>query len=96
MQLSIILMSLLATLPVTHSAPVSALTRYDEPYMCGYVLTIQNSSAYAGLSAYSSCTAIYYNHSIPGYQDAYAYSVFGGCGCSFHVYASSYKKNIKY
>lgn len=85
MQLPLILASLLATLPATHSAPVSAVTHYDEPPMCGYVLTVRNSSAYAGISAYSSCTAIYYNSSIPGYQQAYAYSVFGGCGCSFHV-----------
>jgi hypothetical protein len=85
MQLAAILTGLLSTLPATLSAPTSTLTGYGDPYNCGYVLTVRNSSAYAGLSAYTSCTPIYYNQSIPGYQDAFAYSLFGGCECSFHT-----------
>jgi len=81
-----IFFTLLSALPITLSAPATAIqTRYDDPYQCGYVLTEHNSGAFAGLSAYSSCTPIYYNESIPGYQDAFAYSVFGGCRCSFYV-----------
>jgi len=90
MYLAIFLTSLLTSLPITLSAPVSTTPElYGEPYNCGYVLTIRNSSAYAGISAYppaqAECTAIYYNDTIPGYQDAYAYSLFGGCECSFHL-----------
>ncbi|EDU39917.1 hypothetical protein PtrSN002B_010078 [Pyrenophora tritici-repentis] len=81
-----ILATLLSALPITLSAPATGIqARYDDPYQCGYVLTKPKSSVFAGLSAYSSCTPIYYNESIPGYQDAYAYSVFGGCRCNFYV-----------
>jgi hypothetical protein len=86
MQLITFVAGLLSTLPVTISAPVSTVPElYGEPYNCGYVLTVRNSSAYASVSAFSDCTAIYYNQSIPGYQDAYAYSLYGGCQCSFHL-----------
>jgi hypothetical protein len=54
-----------------------------EPYNCGYVLTLRNSSAYAGVYAYDSCRPIYFNQTIQDYQDAYAYHMFGGCGCKF-------------
>ncbi|KAJ5027201.1 hypothetical protein PSV08DRAFT_247580 [Bipolaris maydis] len=84
MQFTSILIGLLSTLPSTLSAPASSVAHNDDPQMCGYVLTVQNSSAYAGISAYSSCTPIYYNQSIPGYQAAFAYSIFGGCRCKFH------------
>ncbi|KAI4940567.1 hypothetical protein J4E86_010767 [Alternaria arbusti] len=75
MYLAIFLTSLLPSLPITLSAPVSTTPElYGEPYNCGYVLTIRNSSAYAGISAYppaqAECTAIYYNETIPGFQDA--------------------------
>ncbi|CAG5157040.1 uncharacterized protein ALTATR162_LOCUS4833 [Alternaria atra] len=80
MYLTTFLASLLSALPVALSAPT-----YGEPYNCGYVLTERNSSAYASISAYTDCTAIYYNQSIPGYQEAYAYSLYGGCQCSFHL-----------
>jgi hypothetical protein len=80
MQPTAFLLSLLAASPITLSAPT-----YSELYNCGYVLTVRNSSAYAGISAFGDCTAIYYNQSIPGYQDAYAYSLYGGCQCSFHL-----------
>ena len=84
MQLTSILIGLLSTLPSTLSAPASSIARNDDPQMCGYVLTAQNSSVYAGISAYTSCTPIYYNQSIPGYQAAFAYSIFDGCRCTFH------------
>jgi hypothetical protein len=84
MQFTSILISLLSTLPSTLSAPACSIAHNDDPQMCGYVLTVQNSSAYAGISAYSSCTPVYYNQSIPGYQAAFAYSIFGGCRCTFH------------
>jgi hypothetical protein len=80
-----LLTALLSTFPTTLSAPASTLINPYEPYQCGYVLTARNSSSYAGLSAYGFCTAIYYNHSIPGYQDAFAYRLWGGCQCSFHA-----------
>ena len=81
-----IFVTLLSALPITLSAPATAIqARYDDPYQCGYVLTEHNSGAFAGLSACSSCTPIYYNESIPGYQDAFAYIVFGGCRCNFYV-----------
>ncbi|KAH7080599.1 hypothetical protein BKA63DRAFT_247767 [Paraphoma chrysanthemicola] len=67
---------------VTSSAPLS--NPATEPYNCGYVLTQHNSSAYAGIYAYESCEPIYYNTSSGGYQDAYAYWMFGGCGCRFY------------
>ncbi|KAI4924821.1 hypothetical protein J4E85_007938 [Alternaria conjuncta] len=90
MYLATILTGLLSSLTITLSAPLATTPElYGEPYNCGYVLTIRNSSAYAGISAYppaqAECTAIYYNDTIPGYQDAYAYSLFGGCECSFHL-----------
>jgi hypothetical protein len=94
MQLTVILAGLLSALPSTISARTSSTTHYDGPYMCGYVLTVRNSSAYAGISAYSSCTAIYYNQSIPGYQDAFAYSIFRGCRCTFHRYVPLCKEKI--
>ncbi|KAI4947602.1 hypothetical protein J4E91_006422 [Alternaria rosae] len=70
------LASFLSTLPITLSAPILTTSElYGEPYNCGYVLTERNSSTYAGVSAFSECTAIYYNYTIPGFQDAYAYSL---------------------
>ncbi|RMZ69147.1 hypothetical protein GMOD_00003072 [Pyrenophora seminiperda CCB06] len=78
-----IIVTLLSALHVTFSAPATSLQARDDPYQCGYVLTELNSSAFAGLSEYSTCTPIYYNESIPGYQDAFAYSVYGGCQCHF-------------
>ena len=48
-----------------------------------YVLTERNSSSYAGLSAFESCTPIYFNQTINDYQDAFAYRLWGGCKCSF-------------
>ncbi|KAF1837243.1 hypothetical protein BDW02DRAFT_491799 [Decorospora gaudefroyi] len=85
MYLTSILATLFSTLPATLSAPSSPLRHASDPYQCGYVLTARNASVYAGLSAYSACTAIYYNQSIPGYQDAYAYTLYGGCQCTFHL-----------
>ncbi|KAH6860761.1 hypothetical protein BKA58DRAFT_39194 [Alternaria rosae] len=86
MYLATFLTSLLSSLPITLSAPISTTSElYGEPYNCGYVLTERNSSTYASVSAFSECTAIYYNYTIPGFQDAYAYSLYGGCQCSFHL-----------
>jgi hypothetical protein len=67
-----ILLSAVATYP---TAP--------DLYNCGYALTRHNSSAYAGLYAWNRCEAIFYNNTIHGYQDAYAYSMYGGCECKF-------------
>jgi len=77
---------LLTLLPPTLSAPTAtAPTQDPEPYMGGYVLTAHNSSSYAGLFAVNLCMPIYYNASLPGYQDAFAYRLFGGCRCGFYV-----------
>jgi hypothetical protein len=85
MHIPTLLATLLITLPTTLSSPASSPIDPYIPYQCGSVLTVRNSSSYAGLSAYGFCTSIYYNHSIPGYQEAFAYQLYGGCGCSFHV-----------
>ena len=79
MYLTTIVTALLST---ALSAPTPS--SYD-PVECGYVLTERNSSTYASVFATSSCTDIYYNYSIPGYQDAYAYSLYDGCECTFHL-----------
>ncbi|KAF1944533.1 hypothetical protein EJ02DRAFT_340781 [Clathrospora elynae] len=83
MHLSTLLSVLLASLPSTLSFPASNLPA-DDPYQCGYVLTEHNSSAYAGLSAFSYCSPFYYNQSISGFQDAFAYRLWGGCQCEFY------------
>ena len=61
------------------SAPVS-----DPNYNCGYVFTKPNENVHASLSAYDTCASFYYNSTINGYQDAYAYKLFGGCKCGFY------------
>ncbi|CBX92907.1 hypothetical protein IAQ61_005743 [Plenodomus lingam] len=80
-----LIMSLLSTMPLALSAPTDPPPDYSlpEPYNCGYVLTEHNSSSYAGLPAINWCAPIYYNESIPGYQEAWAYKLFGGCKCGF-------------
>jgi hypothetical protein len=74
---------LLSYLLVTLASTTSSLPTAVEPYNCGYVLTLHNSSAYAGVYAYDSCKPIYFNQTIQDYQDAYAYHMFGGCKCKF-------------
>lgn len=64
---------------LTSSLPTSS----PEPYMCGYVLTRHNSSAYASISALDACAPFYYNETNQDYQDAFAYKLFGGCECGF-------------
>jgi hypothetical protein len=79
--------SILATvnfLTLPHTTSSLPTTSTGDPYMCGYVLTRQNSSAYAGLSAFGYCEPIYYNETIHGWQDAYAWKMFGGCECRFY------------
>ena len=72
------LIALLSTIPSTTSLPT-----VPEAYNCGYVLTRHNSSAYAGLSAFNRCEPFYYNATIKNYQEAFAYHLYGGCGCKF-------------
>jgi hypothetical protein len=81
MLLTALLPALLSSLPPTSSLP----TTTRDLYQCGYVLTIHNSSAYAGLSAYDACAPFFYNDTISDYQEAFAYGLYGGCGCSFYV-----------
>ncbi|CAO2650676.1 Nn.00g019680.m01.CDS01 [Neocucurbitaria sp. VM-36] len=56
----------------------------DPSYNCGYVLTKPNENVHASLAPYDTCASFYYNQSINGYQDAYAYKLFGGCACGFY------------
>jgi hypothetical protein len=85
MHITTIATALLSTIPITLSAPASVRASLYESFDCGYVLTERNSSTYASVSAFPDCTAIYYNYSIPGFQDAYAYSLYDGCECTFHL-----------
>ncbi|KAL6708396.1 hypothetical protein ACN47E_002659 [Coniothyrium glycines] len=79
---------LFALLPATLSFPTSPQKPQglrDPSYQCGYVLTIHNSSAYAGLSAYAHCEPFYKNYTTNDWQEAYAYGSWGGCRCAFYV-----------
>ncbi|KAH9865879.1 hypothetical protein J1614_009466 [Plenodomus biglobosus] len=80
-----LLTTLLSTIPSTLSALAPSPQGYTspEPYNCGYVLTEHNSSSSASLPALNGCAPIYYNYSLPGYQEAWAYLLYGGCRCSF-------------
>ncbi|KAI8936171.1 hypothetical protein NX059_006605 [Plenodomus lindquistii] len=70
--------------PSTPSSPPDYTL--PEPYNCGYALTEHNSSTSVSLPAINWCAPIYYNESIPGYQEAWAYSLYGGCRCGFFRY----------
>jgi hypothetical protein len=74
---------LLSNSSSTTAAPTS-LSEAAEPYNCGYVLTLHNSSAYAGLSAYDRCKGIHYDQDTHEYIPAFAYDLFGGCKCKFY------------
>ena len=63
------------------STPTSTPT--PEPYNCGYALTRHNSSAFVGLYAHDRCEIFFFNETIIGYQDAFAYRLYGGCECRF-------------
>ncbi|KAH3918094.1 hypothetical protein HBI56_145190 [Parastagonospora nodorum] len=77
---------LLTLLPAAFSLPhttTSTHTPTPEPYNCGYALTRHNSSAYVGLYAHNRCEDFFFNETIIGYQDAFAYRLYGGCECRF-------------
>ncbi|EAT85885.1 hypothetical protein SNOG_07234 [Parastagonospora nodorum SN15] len=72
---------LLTLLPAAFSLPhttTSTHTPTPEPYNCGYALTRHNSSAYVGLYAHNRCEDFFFNETIIGYQDAFAYRLYGG------------------
>jgi hypothetical protein len=76
---------LTALLSIASSTPVATPITDLEPYNCGYVLTRHNSSAYAGLSAFKHCAPFYYNTTLGEFEVAFAYGLYGGCRCQFHV-----------
>lgn len=81
-----VLATLLLAAPFTRSVPLYDLHISINPYNCGYVRTRWNSSVVAGIFAYGACKPFYYNETIGGYQDAYAYTLYGGCDCRFYSY----------
>lgn len=83
MLLTSLLTMLLANLPTSISAPTS-LSEATDLYNCGYVLTLHNSSAYAGLSDYDQCKGIHYDHDTHEYIPAFAFDLYGGCKCKFY------------
>ena len=82
---SSLLAAFLLAIHFTQSAPVKPPVTAD-PYNCGYVRTRYNSSVVAGIFALETCTPFYYNESIGNYQDAFAYTLYGGCTCRFYPY----------
>ncbi|KAF1924502.1 uncharacterized protein M421DRAFT_8804 [Didymella exigua CBS 183.55] len=56
-----------------------------DPYNCGYVRTRPSSSVVAGIFALNKCEPIFYNETISDYQDAFAYTLYGGCSCRFYT-----------
>lgn len=81
-----LLVSLLSAAQLTQSMPVDTLAPLADPYNCGYVRTRLNSSAIAGIFAFDACKPFFYNETINGYQDAFAYALYGGCSCRFYPY----------
>ena len=79
-----LLTALLSAVHVTQSAPVDNLAISADPYNCGYVRTRWNSSVVAGIFALGHCEPFYYNETIGAYQDAFAYTLYGGCTCRFY------------
>ncbi|UPX10625.1 uncharacterized protein EKO05_0001271 [Ascochyta rabiei] len=85
--------ALLSAVEVTYSAPIEGSSPPSDPYNCGYVRTRWNSSAVAGIFALESCTLFYYNETIGNYQDAFAYTLYGGCTCRFYSIVEDCLKN---
>lgn len=79
------LLPLTSALPTTTS-PSPSSSSYPDLYMCGYVSTRHNSSAYASIFALNACAPFFYNETIRDYQDAFSYKLFGGCKCGFFGY----------
>ncbi|KAF2622123.1 hypothetical protein BU25DRAFT_463082 [Macroventuria anomochaeta] len=65
-----------------------------DPYNCGYVRTRWNSSVVAGIFALGHCEPFYYNETIGAYQDAFAYTLYGGCTCRFYSLAEDCSENV--
>ncbi|KAF1915292.1 hypothetical protein BDU57DRAFT_499201, partial [Ampelomyces quisqualis] len=94
------LLALLISLPISTSLPTTSSPSYipyhpiaiptptPEPYMCGYALTLRNSSSYAALSATNACEPIYHNATSGRDQPALAFRLFGGCECGFYDIAA--------
>jgi len=78
------LTAVLSAVRITQSAPVDNLTISADLYNCGYVRTRWNSSVVAGIFALGDCAPFYYNNTIGGYQDVFAYTLYGGCTCRFY------------
>ena len=75
---------LLSALPHTHGSPFAPPSpSTTTAYNCGYVRTRWNSSAVAGVFAFSACTPFFFNTTTNDYQDAFAYTLYGGCRCQF-------------
>ena len=89
MLVSSLLTAFLSVVQTTQSAPVDNPSMSAEPYNCGYVRTRWNSSVVAGIFAFGACEPFYYNETIGDYQDAFAYTLYGGCACRFYSYVLS-------
>jgi hypothetical protein len=77
--------ALLSAVPITLSTPIGTTAMSEDPYNCGYVRTRPNSSVVAGIFAHDACMPFFYNETIRDYQDAFAYTLYGGCSCHFYV-----------
>jgi hypothetical protein len=84
-----ILTVMLSAISPIHAAPFLHAALETEPYNCGYVRTRLNSSVVAGISAFGACTPFFFNKTINDYQDAFAYTLYGGCQCQFYRYFES-------
>jgi hypothetical protein len=90
------LLAVLASIPFSISLPTS-ISPSTDPYICGYALTLFNSSAYVSLSASNTCGTIYYNKTSDRDQPALAYKLWGGCECGFYEYVfTSYLVSLEF
>ncbi|KAH6614816.1 hypothetical protein C7974DRAFT_320494 [Boeremia exigua] len=95
MFLSSLLAALLSAAPLTQSAPVDYPQIPADPYNCGYVRPHWNVSVVAGVFAYDSCSAFFFNETLGGWQDAFAYALYGGCICRFYTFTEDCLGNVK-
>jgi hypothetical protein len=79
-----ILTGMLSAISPIYAAPFPHTALEADPYNCGYVRTRWNSSVVAGISAFGACTPFFFNDTINDYQDAFAYTLYGGCHCQFY------------
>lgn len=90
MLLSYILAIILSAIPSATSFPTEfAVVAGNAPFNCGYVLFRRNENSHVSLSALDSCKYIFFNTTSQTYTEAYAYHIYGGCGCKFFEYVTS-------